>query len=338
MARQGNTAVRRTWRITINGTEACVKATWNTLKDIPLGYNGMKFLAMQMERGHETNRLHVQAYVEFSRGVRRSGVISFTGVNCDVRPADAGRQANVNYVTKEDTREAGTEPYRIGQEQAPGARNDILALRVLVDQGAAELALWDEDFGCMARNYQAIRQYSLQRAAYQDTAYKCPNVYVYWGNTKLGKTRRAVYESEATGELLFHADVPDKAGQSKWFDGYDGRSNILLDEYKGQFDLNWFKRFLDGYAMQIAIKGGYVPRRAKNIYITSNTNPRDWYFLPDATIADTDALRRRFTEVIHFVDPWTPPIDLTDAQPSVADTELDDIEDSDLEILPPSME
>lgn len=48
-----------------------------------------------------------------------------------------------------------------------------------------------------------------------------------------------------------------------------------------------------------------MPLDATTFYITSNLDPNDWY--KDITEEQRGALRRRFTTVVHFMGPWTPP-------------------------------
>lgn len=279
----------------------CV-STSDALKNLCVGDHGMKFITWQLERGAENSRLHIQAYVEFSRSVRRIGVHSLFGRVVDCRPCDGSRESNIRYANKEDTRVDG--PWTIGEGPQQGRRSDLVRTKALVDSGASDMELWDKEFQVMVRYRASIQAYSLARRLYATPEFRPLSVFVYWGSTGLGKSRRARHESGQIGGGLFCVDVPDKVGGSKWFDGYCGQKAMLLDDYGGEFGVNWFKRFLDGYPIQLAVKCSFVMRDCTHVFITSNKSPDDWY--PEVSQADRDALRRRYTRVVHFSGPWTP--------------------------------
>lgn len=115
-------------------------------------------------------------------------------------------------------------------------------------------------------------------------------VHVFWGATGTGKTRRAWEEA---GNLAY-----PKVPATKFWDGYQGQSNVIIDEFCGQIDITNLLRWCDRYPCIVEIKGSATVLRAERIWITSNLDPSDWY--PNATEEQRRALRRRFTEVVHF--------------------------------------
>lgn len=94
-------------------------------------------------------------------------------------------------------------------------------------------------------------------------------VYLYWGDTGTGKTRRAV---EDGAFIVNH-------GSTGWtFNGYDGEAAICLDEFYGDMPLRQLLRMCDGYRYNGQLRGGgVVPALWTRVYITSNANPREWY-------------------------------------------------------------
>ena len=99
--------VLRRWRVCVNGEPEDVVGVSNRLKDIDRERFGIRFCVWQIERAPTTGRLHVQAYFEFTRGVKCTHVYVVCGQHVDCRSCDASTQANIDYVTKEDTREEG---------------------------------------------------------------------------------------------------------------------------------------------------------------------------------------------------------------------------------------
>ena len=108
---------------------------------------------------------------------------------------------------------------------------------------------------------------------------------VYWGPTGTGKTHRSWQEA---GEQAFI-----KSSSNKWWDGYQGQENVIIDEFDGQIGITHLLRWLDKYPCSVEVKGGTIPLRATNFWITSNKPLEQWY--PDAPLAQVDALRRRVT-------------------------------------------
>jgi hypothetical protein len=116
-----------------------------------------------------------------------------------------------------------------------------------------------------------------------------PEVYVYWGDTGTGKSRRAFAETES----------PYVHSGGQWFDGYSGESDVIFDDFGGsEFKLTYLLKLLDRYPMRVPIKGGFVNWCPKKIFITSNYCPKDWF--PNAKDEHVKALFRRITKSIQF--------------------------------------
>jgi hypothetical protein len=110
-------------------------------------------------------------------------------------------------------------------------------------------------------------------------------VVVYWGPTGAGKSRRAW--DEAT------LDAYPKDPRTKFWDGYRGQENVVIDEFRGGIDIGHLLRWCDRYPVNVEIKGSAVTLKAKKIWITSNLSPNQWY--PDLDQETTQALLRRLT-------------------------------------------
>jgi len=122
-------------------------------------------------------------------------------------------------------------------------------------------------------------------------------VNVYWGDTGVGKSRRAWHEATF--------DAYPKAPTTKFWDGYQGQGNVVIDEFTGQIEISHLLRWLDRYPVLVETKGSGVPLKASKIWITSNLSPENWY--SQAPLVQQDALMRRLN-VFHMTESWTPPI------------------------------
>jgi len=113
--------------------------------------------------------------------------------------------------------------------------------------------------------------------------------HVFWGKSGTGKSRRAWEEAGM--------DAYSKDPRSKFWDGYNGEENVVIDEFRGGIDVAHLLRWTDRYPVRVEIKGSSKPLWATTLWITSNLSPREWYKeLDDDTQA---ALMRRLT-VVHF--------------------------------------
>jgi len=118
-------------------------------------------------------------------------------------------------------------------------------------------------------------------------------VQVFWGDTGTGKSHRA-WEEAGCGSY-------SKDPLTKWWDGYKGQENVIIDEFRGIIQLAHLLRWFDKYPVCVQTKGAYVPLCATNFWVTSNLDPRSWY--PDLDSESTRALLRRLN-IIHFNKPY----------------------------------
>ena len=116
------------------------------------------------------------------------------------------------------------------------------------------------------------------------------DVQILWGVTGSGKSRRAWDEAGISAYC--------KDPRSKWWCGYRGEVNVIIDEFRGVLDVSHLLRWFDRYPCRVETKGGSRPLAACKFWITSNVDPRLWY--PDLDQETQAALMRRFTRITHF--------------------------------------
>ncbi len=237
------------------------------------------YIRGQLERG-DGGFLHWQIVVHFPRKLRLRGVKSIFGDTSHAEPtrSDAARE----YVWKDDTAinntrfELGSPPIR------RGVGNDWEAVRNNAKRGRLDDI--PGDIYCrLYGNLKRIAVDHLEPIGVERT------IHVYWGRTGTGKSRRAWTEA---GLGAFPKDP-----RTKFWDGYRGHEHVVIDEFRGGIDIAHILRWLDRYPVIIEVKGSSTILVAKQIWITSNLDPREWY--PDLDDETKQALLRRMT-ITHF--------------------------------------
>lgn len=137
-----------------------------------------------------------------------------------------------------------------------------------------------------------VQNYRTLRAIASDYAQPNPIVrraFVYWGVSGSGKSKLAWEQAGM--------DAYPKDPRTKFWCGYRGQRNVVIDEFRGGIDIAHFLRWLDRYPVIVEVKGSSAVLQTESFWITSNLDPRDWY--PELDEATRAALLRRL-EITHF--------------------------------------
>lgn len=239
------------------------------------------YIKGQLEQGSNTDYLHWQLIVYYPKKVSLNYMKLIYGQEAHVERSKS--DAVEDYVWKEDTSIAGTQ-FELGKKSIK--RNSEKDWDLIVSnarQGNFDSIPGDVLIRCYG-NIKKIRVDSLQPESIEKS------VYVYWGRTGAGKSRQAW--DEAT--LSAYPKDPN----TKFWDGYSGQEEVVIDEFRGAISISHILRWLDRYPTIVEVKGSSTVLKARRIWITSNLDPQLWYEnLDNETYL---ALRRRFTQVIHF--------------------------------------
>lgn len=265
------TSQARYWLLTIP------EAAWSPPSELP---PGICYLRGQLEVGESNGFRHWQALVAFKTKKRLRGVKEVFGRECHAEPGRSN--AARDYVWKEDTRVAGTQ-FELGRFAVRRSEStDWDLIRDSAKKGNLDSIPSD----VYIRYYGNIKRIMVDNLQPISVVRTC---YVFWGGTGLGKSRRAWEEAGL--------EAYSKDPRSKWWCGYQGQCNVIIDEFRGDIDVSHLLRWLDRYPVIVETKGAALPLGATHFWITSNISPREWYpMIDEGTKA---ALLRRLT-ITHF--------------------------------------
>lgn len=241
---------------------------------------GICWIKGQLEEGNEGGYLHWQLVVACRSKKTLSYIKSIFGseIHGELTRSAAAEQ----YVWKEDTRVQGTQ-FELGTKALKrNSATDWDEIRQLARTNQLERIPGD----VYVRYYGNLRRIASDNQQPIAMERTCR---VYWGASGVGKSRRAWDEAGL--------EAYPKDPRTKWWDGYRGQPNVVIDEFRGDIGISHILRWLDRYPVSVETKGSQQPLAATTFWITSNLDPRCWY--PDLDEDTKQALLRRL-EITHF--------------------------------------
>jgi hypothetical protein len=224
---------------------------------------GAKYVVCGEEVCPTTGTPHLQGYVAFhnARGIK--AINKLIGNRAHLVVANGTAEQNKKYCEKD-----GKNLYEAGEMPKQGKRNDIAIYRSAVKAGKSNKQLMEDDDTLKVWARHPMLRNRMRNAMCEDIARTNVKVYVFYGASNTGKS---YYASRAAPNAYWKE-------ASKWWDGYDGESTIIMDEFNGSwFPYDTWKRVLDHYKYQGEIKGGSIAAAWTSVYIISNVHPSCWY-------------------------------------------------------------
>lgn len=219
------------------------------------------YLVFGRETGEEGTP-HLQGYIAFHKKVTFNHAKSTISERAHVEGTKGTTKQAADYCKKDgDFLEYGQLP------RGKGGRSDLVAVAEKLKEGKRLRDIAEDHPSALIRYGTGIIRL---KNHYRPTREGHPSIWVFWGATGVGKTRR-VWEFADVDELWVHPG-------DRWFDGYDGHKSVLFDDFDGGwFKLTYLLKLLDRYVFQVPVKGGYVWWNPTTIYITANQKPEEWY-------------------------------------------------------------
>lgn len=204
---------------------------------------------------------HLQGYAELESRISFKKVTEYlNGFHIERRKGTA--QEAIRYCEKDGRVETYGTPKKSGQ------RTDLMALKLLLSETPSIKSLLEDD--SLQINYQSLRFAEHLLKYYEQPRFFKPTVTWYYGRSGVGKTRTAVAK---VPQAYFKSN-----GSGKWWPGYDGEEDIIVDDVESSnYGLKFLLGLTDRYPFVVEGKGGTRQFQGRNIYITSLQHPADEY-------------------------------------------------------------
>lgn len=249
------------------------------------------------EMGGQTERAHLQAYVEFAAdGITLNNLKSGTYAGLHAEVAKGSRADNWTYCTKDgkfvEYHKPSTTPTDVFWQQKghQGTRTDLIAIREHFQAGGTEDDLvWDDNKIRYLTQSRVIPKIMAAVDKRRPPKTTMTQVMVLWGKAGTGKSAWA--EAHTDSHNTFFKDQ-----KTEWWCGLQPHMTTLWIDEMGPdtgIPLSTMKQLLNPESPGIPINIKGIPTRTHifhKIVMTSNYSPRTgWY--PRA--ADDSGLRRR---------------------------------------------
>lgn len=236
----------------------------------------IQYAVFQRESAPTTGTQHYQWFISFVRPVYFKKVKELFP-KCHFAPMKSTPDLCRAYCRKEESRLSG--PYEVGEFLGQGKRSDIARAIELLKSGAS-LKDIDELYPTVSVTYGhklSEYYYRLKNAPKISRLEKCATqwrnleiIYIY-GPPRTGKSTSVRY-STAQDELFCVTQY-----DQNMFDGYNGQSVLLIDEFYSQIQLTRINQILEPSPMLLNVKNSRVQAAYDKVYIISNYPLNDLY-------------------------------------------------------------
>lgn len=290
-----------------------------------MNLNAIRYVICQEEVAPTTNQEHWQGYVQFKVKQRLAQVKTILNCNwahLEKKARKSSVDDNITYCSKDETRKPGTAPFVYGKAEGQGSRNDLVDINEEAKKGTSRKQIIDKFPSQYIRYHGGIDKVIAINSKPRTTA--PDTVAVYWGETGLGKSRRALWEAKSKltadqrqewWEYIYYK------GPGKWWDGYEGQPCVIIDDYDNRdpdLNRNYMLKLTDRYPFKVEVKNSTRWFNSPHIWITTND-----YCGGRDTFGFGPAFERRIKEKLEFTEEWVPPREWEEYDQEIGSLEQD---------------
>lgn len=237
------------------------------------------------EIGEKCGTPHLQGYAELGRSCTLRTIKKTINSRMFIAQRKGNQKQAIDYCLKD-----GIDIFQYGLPAKQGKRNDLASLRDGILAGKSKRQLIDDGhISCFA----GLRAVDAMIGIYREPKQGKPFVTWIWGGSNTGKSHMGI-------ELLKEAGCSIHIQHdNKWWDGYDGHTGVLLDDWRGiGTTFMQFLGFTDKWGYRGEIKGSSVAFIFDMLVVTSIFPPDKGPHL--AMGEERFQLMRRIDRVIHL--------------------------------------
>lgn len=275
------------WIFTVFDIDTDFRNIWDVYKMEVLNY-----IYTGLETTPTTNRLHFQGFIQFKRQVRRKKVQEVLRCKCWCNPMKGNYKDNKTYCSKQKFKDTW---FEFGEFSSQGKRNDLTLIKEKIKKGVSMYEIADEHFGDYIRYYRGFQKFKNLFDKKYSGGRRDIKVNLIFGKSGSGKTQFVL--DKYGDDNVFIMSFSNK---SEWWDGYEGESVILFDDYNNNLRIDRLLRLLDRYKCRLPIKGGFSWAKWVEVWITTNLIPDEIH--EKAKPEHRVALFRRINKIYNIVD------------------------------------
>ena len=210
----------------------------------------------------DTGREHLQCKVTWRRGKRWSAMKKLI----EPHHFETSKSLCFAYCAK-----MGSKLVISVDSRAPGSRNELVAMKTMIDEGAKTEELWHQHFGSMARYHGAMAKYR----SFIDKKRVRPKLVLEWIYGPSGSNKSTIAERENPDAYWLGVGCTGKL----WWDGYDGEETVIVDDFRPAMCSysELLKMTNSRGKYRIEHKGGSAWLSCKKIVFTSILHPESLF-------------------------------------------------------------
>ena len=256
-----------------------IKSIYDEYTDI------IRYIGWGEELCPKTQKKHYQGFIQFKNKKTMGGVKRiFKCKSLHLEPCRGSELQNLKYCSKDNKYNC------FGKWIKQGHRSDLERIQKNIREGKNLDDVMESDFSTYCRYRNGIRDYHESTVRKNSKKFRKLEVEFVHGETETGKTRYAV-EKFPEAYVINGFDL-------KWFDGYNGETELIIDEYNNDINITKLLKLLDGYQCRLPVKGSFNYANWNKVIITSNLTPDELH--NQAKPAHKRALMRRIHKINKF--------------------------------------
>lgn len=256
---------------------------WDELKEYLDQHPKLQYAIATLEKAPTTGHKHIHCYAQMKENTT---VSKEKTANARIDPCRGSAQQNIDYIKK--TKEPEKRGEIIWEKGTPKHKGGptIKELKEMPREDREQLP------GCY---YNIVNKIEAEenKMLKGDEMFKEMKVHWYWGDSGLGKTRRAYKEigSRIFNEVKFDGNF--------WHGATEQSTIALYDDFRdSDMKPRELINFIDYNKHIMNVKGGSIRNQYTEIYITSIQSPEEIYRNVEGE--PRKQWLRRLTEILHF--------------------------------------